>query len=182
MEPSWSPRRRPFVRAGLLAVVIGCVGVGALIVINATRSDDTPSATDYGDATVAVTTVPRSGQLRVGANNGEKKAVACNDGHLTLYGKGIFSVTGHCASLTTGATFSQVSVERADLVNITGYDSEYFISGDFAALTVTNDGNTVQIDSVDAITLSGNDNVVSYQSGPPEVADAGDGNLIAEQK
>ena len=108
--------------------------------------------------------------------------VACNDGHLTLYGTGIFSVTGHCVSLTTGATRSQVSVEGADAVNVTGFDTKYFITGDTSGLTVTADRNEVHVDGVDAVNIGGDDNTVVYKSGSPEVADAGDGNVIVERE
>lgn len=162
-------------------VVIGILGAAGVAAIFADRGKETSSAAD-SDKANAVITVPRGGQLRVGANSGAKKVVACNDGNLTLYGTGIFSVTGHCASLTTGAIFSQVSVESVDAVNITGYDTEYFITGDGAALTVTNNRNKVHIDSIDSVNISGNDNTVSYKSGSPEVADKGQGNVVTAEK
>ena len=87
-----------------------------------------------------------------------------------------------CVSLTTGATRSQVSVEHADAINVTGFDSEYFIAADCAGLTVTADGNEVHVGSVDAVNISGDDNTVIYKSGSPEVADAGEGNVIAERE
>ena len=178
-EPS---RRIPVRIAILLIVVIGCLGVAAVWAIYANRGGDTNSAADSDDIADAVTTVPRGGQLRVGADLGAKKMVACNDGHLTLYGTGIFTVTGHCVSLTTGATRSQVSVEHADAINVTGFDSEYFIAADCAGLTVTADGNEVHVGSVDAVNIAGDDNTVIYKSGSPEVADAGDGNVVAERE
>jgi len=95
-----------------VVVVIGLLGAAAVSAIYADRGSDTDSAADSDMADVG-TTVPRGGQLRVGADLGQKRMIACNDGHLTLYGTGIFTVTGHCVSLTTGATRSQVSVERA---------------------------------------------------------------------
>ena len=107
-----------------MVVAIGILGVAAVTATHANRSADTNSAA-VSDMADTVTTVPRGGQLRVGADLGAKKMVACNDGHLTLYGTGIFSVTGHCVSLTTGATRSQVSVEGADAVNVTGFDTKY---------------------------------------------------------
>jgi|SRR6478672_977077 hypothetical protein len=108
-EPSW---RIPVRIAVLVVVVIGLLGAAAVSAIYADRGSDTDSAADSDMADVG-TTVPRGGQLRVGADLGQKRMIACNDGHLTLYGTGIFTVTGHCVSLTTGATRSQVSVERA---------------------------------------------------------------------
>jgi Protein of unknown function (DUF3060) len=134
------------------------------------------------DTPPAVTTVPQGGQLRVGASLGQKRTVDCNGGNLTLYGTGVFSVTGHCVSLTTGATYSQVSVESADAVNITGYDSKYFIAGQGSGLTITNDNNEVHIDRVDAINLSGDGNTVTYKSGSPAVAERGGGNVITQKK
>jgi Protein of unknown function (DUF3060) len=178
-EPS---RRIPVRIAILLIAVIGCLGLAAVWAIYANRDGDTDSAADSDDIADVVTTVPRGGQLRVGADLGAKKMVACNDGHLTLYGTGIFTVTGHCVSLTTGATRSQVSVEHADAINVTGFDSEYFIAADCAGLTVTADGNEVHVGSVDAVNISGDDNTVIYKSGSPEVADAGEGNVVAEEK
>lgn len=165
----------------LVVAVIGILGAAAVSAIYANRGADTNSAAE-SDMADTVTTVPRGGQLRVGADLGQKRMVACNDGNLTLYGTGIFTVTGHCVSLTTGATRSQVSVERADAINVTGFDSEYFIAADCAGLTVTADGNEVHVDSVDAVNISGDNNTVTYKSGSPEVADAGEGNLITERQ
>jgi Protein of unknown function (DUF3060) len=177
------PRRRiPFGLVMLVIVVLGLLAVPVVSAIYANRgAGDTDSAT-AGDTPPAVTTVPRGGQLRVGASLGQKRTVDCNGGNLTLYGTGVFSVTGHCVSLTTGATYSEVSVESADVVNITGYDSKYFIAGQGGGLTVTNDNNEVHIDGVDAINLSGDNNTVTYKSGSPEVADRGQSNDIAAKK
>ena len=174
-------RKTPRRIAILVVVAIGILGVAAVTAIYANRGADTNSAAD-SDMADTVTTVPRGGQLRVGADLGAKKMVACNDGHLTLYGTGIFSVTGHCVSLTTGATRSQVSVEGADAVNVTGFDTKYFITGDTSGLTVTADRNEVHVDGVDAVNIGGDDNTVVYKSGSPEVADAGDGNVIVERE
>jgi len=144
--------------------------------------DGGTSSTATREAEPAVTTVPHGGQLRVGASLGQKRTVDCNEGNLTLYGTGNFSVTGHCVSLTTGALRSQVSVERADGVNITGSDSEYFIAGHSASLTVTGDDNKVHLDGIDAVNFAGDDNSVSYKSGSPAVADGGQGNVLTEKK
>ena len=40
----------------------------------------------------------------------------------------------------------------------------------------------MNIDSVDAVNIGGDDNTVVYKSGSPEVADAGDGNVIVERE
>jgi hypothetical protein len=179
-RPSSFTMRRKFpIQAVVLVTVVGAlIGWGALSALKADRGDDTNSLTS-GGMTSTVTTVPRGGALRVGASLGQKRTVDCNNGNLTLYGSGIFTVTGHCASVSTGALRSQVSVEAVDVVNITGSDSEYFIAGHGGSLTVISDRNKVNIDSVDAVNLAGDDNTVVYTSGSPVVTDKGSGNVVA---
>jgi hypothetical protein len=40
----------------------------------------------------------------------------------------------------------------------------------------------VNVDSVDAVNIGDDDTTIVYKSGSPEVADAGDGNVVAERE
>ncbi len=177
-----SRRLLPLLVGGPIIIVI--MGVGAFSVIASRHTGDTGGMISAPSQTPepAVTTVPSGGKLRVGASLGQKRVVDCNDGNLTLYGTGIFSITGHCASLSAGALNSQVSVEAADIVNITNSDTSYFIAGHVTSLTVTSSRNKVTVDRVDAINIEGTDNTVTYKSGSPQVSDTGVGNDVVNEE
>jgi hypothetical protein len=53
-----------------------------------------------------------------------------------------------------------------------------FASGDCASVSISTDNNSVLLDTAGAITVSGNDNSVSVQSGTPTVKDTGSDNTI----
>jgi hypothetical protein len=145
------------------------------------------------------TAVPQGGELRVGGNM-ETKTVACNDGQLTLYGyNSDYSVTGHCASLTVGGYNNKVFVDSADTLESTGYGNTvtvsacnkgnlklssygiaFNITGHCASLAITSYDNKVTVDSVDSITVSGYNNIVTYHSGTPKVTDSGYSNNIQQ--
>jgi hypothetical protein len=199
------PRRRTpypwFLVLILLAVVVPTV---ISLVIHFVRS--TPSRPIFGSGPRTTTApsngptaVPQGGELRVGGTM-ETKTVACNDGKLTLYGTGTtYSVTGHCASLTVGGYNNKVTVDSADTLESTGYDNTvavhacnngilrlsaygmaFDVTGHCASLAISSYDNHVTVDSVDAINVSGYNNVVIFHSGTPKITDSGYSNNIQQ--
>jgi hypothetical protein len=195
---NWTGRIRPGLMFGMalwLTVSIGWLALAAVVGADpdGTRSwfcnlpgrnhgldcsDFTGNTTTIGTVqSRGPTTLVPGGNLRVGGFN-VNETVPCNEGNLTLYGTGTFNVTGHCASLTVGATNSQVHVESADTIKIQGYQSTYNITGHCASLTVANNGNEVLVGSADAVNVSSYDNSVTYRSGSPKITDSGRSNTI----
>ncbi|HZC51947.1 MAG TPA: DUF3060 domain-containing protein [Mycobacterium sp.] len=196
------PRRSGSFSWLLILVVLGVLvpGVVALVVLFV-RSN--PSGSILGNIPKPVapnngpTAVPQGGELRVGGNL-ETKTIACNDGHLTLYGTGgTYTVTGHCAGLKVGGYNNNVTVDNADTLESTGYSNtvtahacnnckltlsaygiEFDVTGHAASLTISSYDNKVTVDSVDRINVSGYDNVVTYHSGTPKITDSGRSNTI----
>ena len=115
-------------------------------------------------------TVAHGGTLSF-SGNGQHKTIACNDGRLTVTAiNSAVNVTGHCASLTMSGFDTQVNVEKADAVEVSGYgntvtdttcnDAQLTLSGynnalsvggHCAGLTVSSYGNRVRADSIDNI-------------------------------
>jgi hypothetical protein len=54
-----------------------------------------------------------------------------------------------------------------------------FVSGNCASVTIATDGNTVLLDSADALDVSGDGNTVTWTSGSPTVSDTGKGNSLS---
>jgi len=145
------------------------------------------------------TAVPPGGQLRVGSDS-SIRTIACNDGKLTLYGTNtVYSVTGHCSSLAVGGGKNNVTVDSADTLESTGDNNNvsvhqcnngkltlsangmlFAVRGHCASLTISSYDNHVDMDSVDAINVSGYNNVVSYHTGTPKIADSGYSNAIQQ--
>ncbi len=195
--PSPPRRRRSFPRGLILIVLVFVVPTVVSLVGHFVRS--TTSRSVFGSsADNGPTAVPQGGELRVGGNS-TNRTVACNDGKLTLYGYGtMYSVTGHCASLTVGGYNNNVTVDSADTLESTGYNNVvtdhacnngnltlssygilFNVTGHCASLAISSYDNNVTVGSVDVINVSGYSNTVTYHSGQPKITDSGrDNNII----
>ena len=125
------------------------------------------------------------------------ETIACNDGSLTLFGSsGTYVVTGHCVSLTVPVTGKSmnVTIDKADTVTVSGssitgvdnvcnngiinlsngsQDNAIRVHGHCAGLTVSGRRNNVAVENADTITVSGDNNKVTYLSGAPKITDRG---------
>lgn len=192
------PRRRKSYTWFLLVVALAFLGpIIISLITHFARPTPHQASGPRTSPSNGPTAVPQGGELRVGGNM-VSRTVACNDGKLTLYGYGTtYSVTGHCASLTVGGYNNIVTVDSADALESTGYGNTvtdgacnnaalklssygitFNITGHCASLAITSYDNKVTVDSVDAITVSGYNNVVTYHSGTPKVTDSGYSNNI----
>ena len=114
------------------------------------------------------------------------ETIACNDGSLTLFGSsGTYVVTGHCVSLTVPVTGKSmnVTIDKADTDNVCNngiinlsngsQDNAIRVHGHCAGLTVSGRRNNVAVENADTITVSGDNNKVTYLSGAPKITDRG---------
>jgi Protein of unknown function (DUF3060) len=183
----------------LLAVVVPTVI--SLVMVFARSGWSTSISRGSGARTTSAgpTAVPQGGELRL-SGTGETRQVACNDGKLILAGyNSKYVVTGHCAGVTAGGYYNNVTVDSADTLESTGYSNtvidhacnngqlklssygiEYSVTGHCASLAISSYNNKVTVDSVDTITVSGYGNNVTYHSGVPKVTDSGYDNNIQQ--
>ena len=194
------PRRRKPYPWFLVLIVLGILVPTIVSLVGFfIRSTPGRSSGSRTTASSGPTAVPQGGELRVGGNM-DTRTIACNDGKLTLYGYGTkYSVTGHCAGLTVGGYNNNVTVDSADALESTGYGNTVTVSacnngnlklssygiafnvtGHCASLAITSYNNKVTVDSVDNITVSGYNNIVTYHSGTPKVTDSGYSNNIQQ--
>jgi hypothetical protein len=206
-SPQPRPRPRaglPWYTVLMLVVMVLSILTGVAAVIRAMVASNGPTTIRTGSGGgVTITTstgptaVPHGGDLRVNDAN-STRTVACNDGNLTFTGYASkYRVTGHCKSLIVGGYNNNVTVDSADTVESTGYGntitdkacsnatvklSAYSIgfnaTGHCTSIGISSYDNKVTIDSVDTITVSGYNNVVTYHSGAPRVTDSGFDNTI----
>jgi hypothetical protein len=204
-DPTWGVDFRPPRRRSPYAWVIVFVALGILLptifsVVAHFASNRSRSSFGPGSGATASngpTAVPQGGELRVGGTM-EGRTIACNDGKLTLYGTSTdYFVTGHCASLAVGGYHNKVTVQSADTLESTGfsntvtlnacnngnltlssYGMTFNVTGNCASLAISSYDNKVTVDSVDAVNISGDHNVVTYHTGKPTVTDSGYSNKI----
>jgi Protein of unknown function (DUF3060) len=167
-----SPARRNRPRWPFLVVVALAVLVPLLVIIawavNDTRG--TPATLNSGATSAAPITLERGATFSLGGS-GSNDTIACNDSYLTLNGNNsTIKVTGHCASLKVGGFNDHVSVDSADVVEVSGYGNTITESdcgkgkltfqsygnvltagGHCASFTLSAYGNRVQAGSVDAV-------------------------------
>ncbi|MCV7440821.1 DUF3060 domain-containing protein [Mycobacterium paraense] len=182
-----------------LAVVVPIVI--SIVTVFARSGSSTSISRGSGSRTTSAgpTAVPQGGELRL-SGTGETRQVACNDGKLILAGyNSKYVVTGHCASVTAGGYYNNVTVDSADTLESTGYSNtvidhacnngnlklssygiEYSVTGHCASLAISSYNNKVTVDSVDTITVSGYGNNVTYHSGAPKITDSGYDNNIQQ--
>jgi hypothetical protein len=183
----------------LLAVVVPAVISLVFVFARSSTSSSLSRGSGARTTSAGPTAVPQGGELRL-SGTGETRQVACNDGKLILAGyNSKYVVTGHCASVTAGGYYNNVTVDSADTLESTGYSNtvidhacnngnlklssygiEFSVTGHCASLAITSYNNKVTVDSVDTITVSGYGNNVTYHSGTPKVTDSGYDNNIQQ--
>jgi hypothetical protein len=183
-----------------LMVVVGVLAVAAAVgtmVSRVTRVPSTPPNSRTTTVTsTAPTAVPTGGTLTVSQSSSKSETIACNDGSLTLSGSGTYVVTGHCVSLTVPVVADDinVTVDKADAITLSGTsitvidnvcnngsvmlsdlskDNVFHGHGHCASLTVSGSRNNVTVENADTITVSGDNNKVTYLSGAPKITDRG---------
>ncbi|HTY31160.1 DUF3060 domain-containing protein [Mycobacterium sp.] len=195
------PRRKKpypwFLVLILLAVVVPTVISLVMFFVRSSTGSSISRGSGARTTSAGPSAVPQGGELRVSGNS-ETRTIACNDGNLVLAGySSKYTITGHCASLTAGGYDNNVTVDSADTVESTGYGNtvidkacnngnlklssygiDFTATGHCASLAISSYNNKVTVDSVDAITVSGYRNNVTYHSGTPKVTDSGDDNNI----
>src|SRR5262249_35130458 len=182
-----------------LMVVVGVLAVAAAVGTMIYTVTRVPSTRANGRTTVtstAPTAVPTGGTLTVSQSSSKSETIACNDGSLTLSGSGTYVVTGHCVSLTVPVVADDinVTVDKADTITLSGTsitvidnvcnngsvmlsdlskDNVFHGHGHCASLTVSGSRNNVTVENADTITVSGDNNKVTYLSGAPKITDRG---------
>ncbi len=170
-DPVFTPSpSRPSMRRPIL-IVVG-LSVLAPIVIAIVVAVNLFSNWNGGGISGPIS-VPQGGALSVTGNE-RNDTVVCNDGKLTLSANNsAINVTGHCASLLVSGFETRVNVEKADSIEVSGYNSKVGVTecndgkltlsgynntltaaGHCASLTVASYGNQVQADSIDSVAVS----------------------------
>lgn len=65
-------------------------------------------------------------------------------------------------------------------LSVSGVDNTVTVTGHCTSVSVSGNGNHVTVDSTDAVSASGRDNVVRYHWGSPTVANVGTANSVAQ--
>jgi hypothetical protein len=65
-------------------------------------------------------------------------------------------------------------------LSVSGVDNTVTVTGHCTSVSVSGNGNHVTVDSTDAVSASGRDNVVRYHWGSPTVANVGTANTVAQ--
>ncbi len=195
-------RRRPyplFLVLLLLGIALPTIISLVMHLARSSTSGSLSRGSGAGTTSNGPTAVPQGGELRL-SGNGETRQVACNDGKLILAGyNSKYVVTGHCAAVTAGGYYNNVTVDSADTIESTGYSNtvidhacnngnlklssygiEFSVVGHCASLAISSYNNKVTVDSVDTITVSGYGNNVTYHLGTPKVTDSGYDNNIQQ--
>jgi Protein of unknown function (DUF3060) len=63
-------------------------------------------------------------------------------------------------------------------LSVSGTTNTVTVTGHCASLSVSGNGNHVTVDSTDAVSTSGEDNVVTYHFGSPRIVDRGTSNTV----
>jgi hypothetical protein len=202
-DPKWGayfyrgPRRLWLWQILWIVVAVGGLATYLVVSRNAGLAHNRAILGSTPTASNGPTAAPQGGELRVGGNN-EGRTVDCNSSKVTLDGTNTdYYVPGHCASLTVGGHGNTVRVYSIDAVESTGYNNSvtvgacnngaltlssfgitFNVTGHCASLTISNYDNKVTVDSVDSINISGYNNVVTYHSGAPTIANSGNNNKI----
>nr|WP_326498541.1 DUF3060 domain-containing protein [Mycobacterium sp. Aquia_216] len=66
-------------------------------------------------------------------------------------------------------------------LSVSGVDNIVTVTGHCTSVSVAGKGNRVTVDSMDAVSISGTGNVVTYHWGSPEVANAGTSNAVRQR-
>lgn len=86
------------------------------------------------------------------------------------------NITGNHATVTLKGT--------CDMVNISG--NKATVKGSVLVANISGNNNTLTLDGVDGIMISGNENAVSYKKAvkekSPKMADTGTGNKVSQTK
>lgn len=95
-----------------------------------------------GDSTP--TQLPPGGTLTVDGN-GQTKAIACNDGQLTVTGREMtVTVTGHCARLSIDGVINHIDVDSADAIDVDGLQNVVTYHSGSPVITQANNQNTIR--------------------------------------
>ncbi|WP_245835832.1 DUF3060 domain-containing protein [Mycobacterium rhizamassiliense] len=65
-------------------------------------------------------------------------------------------------------------------LSVSGVDNTVTVTGHCTSVSVSGNGNHVTVDSTDAVSAAGRDNVVRYHWGSPKIDDVGTGNSVAQ--
>jgi Protein of unknown function (DUF3060) len=189
-------RLMPYYRIFVWAIFIAFIG---FIVFNVVRVFTHHTAPSAGHGTGAPLTVAPGGSFQFNGNS-ETAAIACNQGNIAINGThGTYTITGHCSSIRVGGYSNNVTVENADTLisngygntvtdhacnscdlTIASYNNTFTVTGHSTSLRISSYSNKVTVDSVDAITVAGYQNTVTYHSGTPKTTDSGYSNIIRQ--
>jgi len=178
-----SPPRRtglrwPLLVAFALAILVP-IAMAVVWGINAVRNT-AANVNRGGPAGNVPITLEHGATFSLGGN-GSNDTIGCNDGSLTLNANNsTVNVTGHCASLKVRGFDNHVNIDKADIIEVSGYGNAitetacndgklslvsygntFSTRGHCASLTLSAYGNRVQADSIDGIVITNYDSRVT---------------------
>jgi hypothetical protein len=91
--------------------------------------------------------------------------------------------SGPTAPAGANLTISGIKVNRTiacndSVISVSGISNKVVITGHCTSLTVSGDQNSVAVDAVDTVEVSGFNNQVTYHTGSPSIDKSGDGNVV----
>src|ERR1700744_2871758 len=199
-QPTITPRRSegiwPSLRILMLIVMVLSTGAGFVSIAIVLIRSNAPTGSSGSSGPMAG---DPGGSLQLNGT-AENHTIACNGGNLALDGMHSTSaVTGHCSSIRVGGYSNNVTVENVDTLisngygntvtdhacnscdlTIASYNNTFTVTGHSTSLRISSYSNKVTVDSVDAITVAGYQNTVTYHSGTPKTTDSGYSNIIRQ--
>ena len=167
-DPTWGVNFRPPRRRSPFPWVVGLVVLGFLvptIVLLMTKFNASNPRSVLSN--IPGTAAPGGGVTAVPVTD---TSTAPSGGTTAVPQGGELKVSGNSQTQTIACNDGKLT--------LSSYSMAFDVTGHCASLAISSYDNHVAVDSVDSINVSGYDNVVTYHSGKPKIADSGRSNDI----